>query len=138
MHFVYYSDEGYNIRKYYADPDKDNEELAFFGTDGFTEDREGNAIYSETDSTGYIIVSDQQGGELNIYPREGTSENPHNHPLITKIDYIAVSTDGIEVVNEFLNEMFPEGILIAMSENKTFELYNWTQIKEIISRNSTP
>ncbi len=136
--YVYYSDEGYGIRKYFAEPDKGNQELAVFGTDEFTEDREGIAIYSETDSTGYIIVSDQQGGKLNIYPREGSSENPHNHQLVTKINYNAVSTDGIEVANESLNEMFPKGILIAMSENKTFEIYNWQSIRELMSGSSIP
>jgi 3-phytase len=41
--YVYYSDEGFGIRKYHADPDapEADVELAMFGTGGFTEDREG-------------------------------------------------------------------------------------------------
>jgi len=135
--YVYYSDEGYGIRKYYAEPDKGNEELAVFGTADFTEDREGIAIYPESDSTGYIIVSNQQSGQLNIYPREGTSGSPHTHPLITKINYRAVSTDGIEVTSLPLNDRFPAGFVVAMSENKTFELYDWKSIKALISNRST-
>lgn len=135
--YVYYSDEGYGIRKYYAEPDKGNQELAVFGTDDFTEDREGIAIYPETDSTGYIIVSNQQGGQLNIYPREGTSGNLHNHPLLGKINYRAISTDGIEATSLPLSDRFPEGFVVAMSENKTFELYDWKSIEELISTGST-
>ena len=50
--YVYYSDEGKGVRKYYADPEKGNDELALFATTGFTEDHEGISIYQLTDSTG--------------------------------------------------------------------------------------
>ena len=45
--YVYYSDELYGIRKYYADPDHDaaGQELAVFGTTDYVGDREGLAIY---------------------------------------------------------------------------------------------
>jgi 3-phytase len=58
--YVYYSDEQSGIRKYYADPENGNEELAFFGTEGFAEDHEGISIYRLNDKEGYILVSDQQ------------------------------------------------------------------------------
>jgi len=43
--YVYYSDEGFGVRKYYADASKGNEELAVFGKDGFKQDHEGISIY---------------------------------------------------------------------------------------------
>ena len=53
MGFVYYSDEQVGIRKYYADPEKGNEELALFGAGEFKVDNEGISIYKLTDS-GYL------------------------------------------------------------------------------------
>ncbi|ULT24624.1 phytase [Sphingobacterium sp. E70] len=47
------------MKQYYADPTKGNQQLALFATEGFTEDHEGISIYKLTDSTGYILVSDQ-------------------------------------------------------------------------------
>jgi len=44
--FVYYSDEQTGIRKYFADPSKnDNNEIAIFGQNDFKSDNEGIAIY---------------------------------------------------------------------------------------------
>ncbi len=76
MGYVYYSDEGFGIRKYYAEPAKGNQELAVFGKTGFAQDHEGISIYSSTDTTGYILVSDQQTNRFNIYAREGAKGNP--------------------------------------------------------------
>jgi hypothetical protein len=39
--YVYCSDEGVGIRKYYAHPDSSNTELALFGTKEFTDYQEG-------------------------------------------------------------------------------------------------
>ncbi|KKX52337.1 hypothetical protein L950_0200135 [Sphingobacterium sp. IITKGP-BTPF85] len=57
--YIYYSDEQVGVKQYYADPAKGNEQLALFATEGFKEDHEGISIYKLTDSTGYILVSDQ-------------------------------------------------------------------------------
>src|SRR5690554_3065298 len=51
--YVYYSDETVGVRKYYADPDSTNAELAMFATLGFTRDHEGVCIYTKSDGTGY-------------------------------------------------------------------------------------
>ena len=76
--YIYYSDEGKGVRKYYADPEKGNEELAFFGTSGFAEDHEGISIYQLTDSTGYILVSDQGAKQFPDFPkrRPGCQSKP--------------------------------------------------------------
>ena len=43
--YIYYSDEGVGVRKYAAEPDMGNEELALFATEGFADDHEGISIY---------------------------------------------------------------------------------------------
>ncbi|WP_426293006.1 phytase [Dyadobacter endophyticus] len=126
--YVYYSDEGSGVRKYYADPEKGNEELALFATTGFTEDHEGISIYQLTDSTGYILVSDQGANSFQIFPREGTSGKPNEHPLLRKVTVKASHSDGSDVVSLPLNTRFRNGLFVAMSDDKTFHLYRWEDI----------
>ncbi|MFD2034796.1 phytase [Belliella marina] len=130
--YIYYSDEGVGVRKYYADPEKGNEELALFAQEGFTKDHEGISIYQVDESTGYILVSDQEANFFHVFPREGTLENPHQHQLITKIPLATVSSDGSEVINFNLSPKFPKGLFVAMSDNKTFQLYDWRDLEKYI------
>jgi myo-inositol-hexaphosphate 3-phosphohydrolase len=128
--YVYYADESVGIRKYHADPDAKNAnvELALFGTEGFTEDREGISIYQVDDGTGYILVSDQAINRFNIYKREGKPGDPHSHQLVKVIDVSTLDSDGCEVTNISLNEKFPVGLFVAMSDDKTFQFYSWKDI----------
>jgi len=126
--YVYYSDEGVGIRKYYADPENGNQELALFGTGSFKEDNEGISIYTLTDSTGFILVSDQQDHSFHIYPREGTTENPHAHPMLRKQYVAARESDGSEIISIPLLPDFPFGLFVAMSDDKTFHFYRADQV----------
>ncbi|MDH3650065.1 MAG: phytase, partial [Saprospiraceae bacterium] len=126
--FVYYSDEGVGIRKYYADPGKGNNELAIFGQSDFGQDQEGISIYKVDAKAGYILVSDQQQNHFNIYPRECTAANPHDHQLIKSVEVSTMESDGSEVTAVPLGDVFPNGLLVAMSTDKTFHLYDWREI----------
>lgn len=126
--YVYYSDEGVGIRKYYADPDKGNEELALFGTTDFGMDVEGISIYNMPDGTGYILVSDQQVGTFNIYPREGSTGKPHEHIRIKAVEVSTLESDGSDVTSTALGSKFPHGLFVAMSTDKTFHFYDWADI----------
>ncbi len=126
--YVYYSDEGVGVRKYYADPAKGNEQLALFGTKGFTQDHEGISIYTIKNGTGYILVSDQQANRFHIFPREGTSANPHDHPLIKTIPMSTVESDGSDVTSVSIPGQFKSGLFVAMSTDKTFQLYRWEDL----------
>ena len=126
---VYYSDEGYGIRKYHADPAADDadEQLGVFGLDGFAEDREGISIYRTGRETGYILVSDQQNNAFRVFRREGTPANPHEHAFLKSIPVSTVSSDGSDVTNLALPN-FPNGLFVAMSEKKLFHYYSWDDI----------
>lgn len=126
--FIYYSDELYGVRKYYADPTKGNDELALFATEGFSRDREGISIFKNDDGTGYILVSDQQSNAFHIFPREGNIDNPHQHKLIKKVFLAALNSDGSDVTPIQLNDTFKHGLFVAMSTDKTFHLYRWEDI----------
>ena len=127
MGYVYYSDEQFGVRKYYADPAKGNEELATFAKEGFTEDHEGISIYKTSDTTGYILVSDQSANQFKVYSREGV-KNPHDHALLTSVKTSTNQSDGSDIYSKPLNNDFKHGIFIAMSDNKTFQFYRWEDI----------
>lgn len=128
--YVYYSDEWGGIKKYHADPDAPdaNVELAVFGTDGFAQDREGISIYTIDDGTGYILVSDQQANAFRIFTREGEPGDPHDHRLVKVVRTSTNESDGSDVTSAVLDDRFPSGIFVAMSDEGTFHFYSWDDI----------
>lgn len=130
--YVYYSDEMFGVRKYHADPDSGSTELGVFATRGVVSDHEGLAIYQRDDSTGYILLSDQQGGRLHVFPREGTPANRHDHPLLAVIPVLARETDGVEVTARALGPAFPHGMLVMMSSQEGFHFYRWDDVQRAI------
>ena len=123
--FVYYSDETYGIRKYLADPAAEHadEQLAEFGQTDFTRDHEGLSIYKRADGTGYILASDQQADQFNIYAREGSAENPHEHQLLARVAMSTMESDGSDITKAALPG-FAGGLFVAMSTDKTFQFYS--------------
>lgn len=126
--YIYYSDEGTGIHKYYADPEKGDEELALFGTKDFAQDHEGISIYKLNNGTGYLLVSDQQTNHFNVYPREGTSAGPHDHPLLKALAASTQESDGSDVTSASLGGAFRSGLFVAMSTDRTFQLYRWEDL----------
>ena len=136
--YVYCSDELLAIRKYHADPDhpEADQELAIFGIGNFMSDREGISIYDVDDKTGYILVSDQQSDRFQVFRREGEPDDPHLHTRIKIVKMSTSASDGSESISIRLNENFPNGLFIAMSNDRTFQLYSWSDIagEELKSR----
>lgn len=126
--YVYYSDEGAGVRKYYADPSQGNQELAVFATEGFKEDHEGISLYLQSEGTGYILVSDQQANRFHVFPREGTGSNPHAHPLLATVPVATQESDGSETSSFAFGTLYPQGVFIAMSRDRTFHLYRWEKL----------
>ncbi|PWJ58441.1 3-phytase [Dyadobacter jejuensis] len=126
--YIYYSDEGVGVRKYYADPLQGDQELALFAQTGFAEDHEGISIYNRSDSTGYILVSDQGANRFQIFSREGVSGDPHQHKLLKMVKVRATHSDGSDMVSVPLNPDFKHGLFVVMSDDKTFHLYRWEDI----------
>lgn len=133
--YVYYSDETAGIRKYWVDPDHADAamELALFATTGFVQDHEGLAIYPTSDSTGFLLASDQQGRRLRVFRREGDAGNRHAHTAIATIPVSAEETDGLDVTAHALGSRFPEGILVMMSTDKTFHVFDWRDVARRIA-----
>nr|WP_299344694.1 phytase [Allomuricauda sp.] len=119
--YVYYSDEGVCIRKYYAEPEMGNTELACFGAEHFLEDIEGIAVASYQNGEGYILVSNQQQGEFNIFSRKDNS-------FVKAVNLSTYETDGCEVVTVPLNDTFPDGLFVAMNDESNFYFYDLRKI----------
>jgi len=128
--FVYYSDEGFGIRKYHADPlaDDAEDEIAHFGTAGFAEDREGISIYELDATTGYILVSNQQADTFRVFAREGGPGGPHDHAFLGSVRVSTRESDGSDVASAIVTPQFPGGLFVAMSTDRTFHLYAWEDI----------
>ena len=125
--YVYYADEQFGIRKYYADPAKGNQELAVFAKQGYTEDHEGISIYKTSATTGYLLVSDQSANEFKVYSREGV-KNANDHQLLTSLKVSTNQSDGSDIYSGALNDDFKHGIFVAMSDDRTFQLYRWEDL----------
>lgn len=115
--FVYYSDEGVCIKKYYAEPSMGTKEISCFGGEYFAEDIEGIAIATYPNGEGYIIVSNQQKGEFNIFSRKDNS-------FVKSVNLSTLETDGCEVVTVPLNTIFSKGLFVAMNDEKNFYFYD--------------
>ena len=74
------------------------------------------------------MISDQQVGTFNIYPREGTLEDQNRHQLIKSVELMTLESDGSEVSSTNFGPEFQKGIFVAMSTDKTFHIYDWRDI----------
>lgn len=130
--YVYYSDERFGVRKYHADPAAADagRELAAFGRTGFPLDREGIALYTNPDGTGYIIVSDQRpnGTVLHLFRREGRPGAPHDHEEIGAVPTTADETDGLDATSQPVPG-FPRGLVVAMNSGpRNFVMFRWEDV----------
>jgi len=124
MGYVYYSDETVGVRKYVVDPDKNNNgELSLFATQGFVSDHEGISIYPTSDSTGYLLISNQQANSFMVFKREG------NNAFVKEVPVSTLESDGSDVTAVPLGDKFPKGMFVAMSNGKVFHYYSWTDIE---------
>lgn len=111
--YVYYSDEGVGIRKYYADPKDGNEELAMFGGAHFKDDIEGIAIATYPENKGYIIVSNQQNHTFNFFNRD-------DNAFVKALNLGTLETDGCDVTTQSLGKKFPNGLFVSMNDEQDF------------------
>ncbi len=115
--FVYFSDETVGVRKYHAHPDSSDTQISLFATENVKRDHEGLSIWKRQDGSGFLLLSDQQGRRFNMYTREG------NNDYVRSVDVLALESDGNDITNVALNDQFPNGLFVAMSDDKTFHFY---------------
>ena len=131
LNFIYCADERFGVLKYYADPDlEDNTLLHKFALkDGISRDREGIALYKQSSGEGFLILSDQDNGTLNIYNREGD-----NKFMSTIHTQGASKTDGLDATSNYLGPHFPQGGLVCHNDDKSnFVIYDWLEVSKTLS-----
>ncbi len=119
--YVYYADEGACIRKYYAEPEKGNEELACFGGQFFKDDIEGIAI-AKYEDRGFLIVSNQQAHTFNIFDLK-------TNTFIKALDLGTTETDGCDVTTANLGDKFPNGLFVSMNNKRNFFYHDLRKLK---------
>lgn len=133
--WVYYSDEGFGVRKYAADPEapEGNAELALLGATGFAGDHEGIALRAGDRREGAIIVSNQQAWTFRVFAPEGGPGQRHEHLLLGSVRLSTRETDGCEISRGPLPG-FPGGLFVAMSDDRTFHYYAWDDVWAALGR----
>ena len=106
-------------------------------------DPEGLAILKTSPTSGYLIASSQGNNTFNIYDRNephvyvGSFQIKENN----SIDGVS-DTDGLEIVNTFLNSDFEEGLLVVQDGKNTgentipkenFKLLSLSEIKQYLT-----
>ncbi len=119
--FIYYADEGVCLRKYYAEPEMGSDEIDCFGGEHFASDIEGIAIAKTSTDAGFLIVSDQQRGQFNIFTRQ-------DNTFVKAINLGTQETDGCEVVTTKLNPTFSKGLFVAMNDERNFYFYDLAKL----------
>lgn len=119
--YVYYSDEGVGIRKYYANSDKGNEEISMFGGEHFKDDIEGIAIANFGSDKGYLIVSNQQDHTFNFFNRD-------DNAFVKTLNLGTVETDGCDVVTESIGK-FKNGLFVSMNDEQDFFFHALDSLK---------
>ncbi len=120
--YIYYSDEDHCIRKYYADPEKGNEELACFGGSNFKRDIEGIAIVKHDDGSGFLIVSNQQANTFAIFDRQ-------TNAYLKEINLGSVETDGCDVTTIAMGDRFPKGLFVCMTDSREFLIHDLEKLE---------
>jgi 3-phytase len=99
-------------------------------------DREGIALYSLPDGTGYVVCTDQIDEDTHyvVYRREGEPGNPHEHRIVAVLRGGADSTDGIEISSRPLGRGLPSGIFVAMNSTpQNFLVFRWQDVAAAVT-----
>jgi 3-phytase len=73
------------------------------------------------------LVSDQQAGEFVVF-------NAADHSYVHRFNLGTQETDGCEVTTASLGPQFPEGLFVAMNDNRNFYFYDWGPLRDSISK----
>lgn len=131
---LYYVDRGVGIRKYSTDPKSNSKELALFAKDAWETFPSGLAVLpSEDIKRGFLLAMGlrKTTTPIRIFKREGELGRPNDHDEeIGFHTLVSPNSVAIEVVSVPILPEYPEGILvIANSEDKTFDFFSWRDVR---------
>jgi myo-inositol-hexaphosphate 3-phosphohydrolase/outer membrane biosynthesis protein TonB len=113
---LYIGETKKGIWKYGAEPQDGNTRqlVSSLGAEQRNPEIEGLTLYYASNNTGYIIASRQCCSEFVIFKREGENEYVATFKIVAGNGIDGVTgTDGIDVSNVFLGDVFPKGVFVA-------------------------
>ncbi|MEX0685698.1 MAG: phytase [Balneolales bacterium] len=130
--YVYITEEGEGIHKYYADPEFSNDRIHYFAeNDGIEGDREGLALYACNDGTGYLVLSSQGNDLIKIYERQGANQLVKTIEALDDQGQGNLGTDGLDVNSASIPSIFPNGFLVVHDEDAArYHVYDWANVAE--------
>ena len=131
---LYLGEEDVGIWECAAEPDStdDRTMIARVGDHGLTADVEGLALYYARDGAGYLLASNQGDNSVSVYDR--AAPHAYQFTIRGKADRFTAfaENDGVEVTNERLSPLYPEGLFIVHdgknNGRQNFKLFGWEQI----------
>ena len=131
---LYLGEEDAGIWECGAEPDSrdDRVMIARVGEHGLTADVEGLALYYARGGGGYLLASNQGDNSIAVFDRA----SPHAYQLTIrgKTDKFAAfaENDGIEVTNQRLSSLYPQGLLVVHdgknNGRQNFKLFAWEDV----------
>jgi len=147
---VYFAEEDHGIWRYGAEPDDGVERRLIdrTGAPGYLApagDVEGLAIYQATESTGYLIASNQGDNSFVVYDRCGGNEFVAKFEIVDGPAADGINdSDGIEVISFGLGPSYEAGLFVAQDYentlpgsvgNQNYKMVRWRDIATAIEPN---
>ena len=91
-------------------------------------DPEGVTVYKTSELEGFIILSSQGDSKFNLY----NSEFPFEYVRSFRVNNVT-DTDGIDVTNNSIDELFPQGFLVVQDgynspDNQNFKIVDMEKV----------
>jgi len=130
--FVYITEEGKGIHKYFADPGMSRDRILFFATgDGISGDREGLAIYACSNGAGYLLLSSQGNSTVKVYERQGDNQFLKSIQTTDQNGQSDLGTDGLDVTSFAAPPNFPNGLVVVHDDGgRRFHIYDWADFAQ--------
>jgi 3-phytase len=144
LDYLYVGEEDHGIWKVNLCEDSDNEKklIADLSNTQLSADIEGLTLYMARGNKGYLIASSQGNNSYAIFNREATNEYIGSFSIVAgKVDGVS-ETDGIDIINLGLGDLFPSGLFIAQDgdnrdqnsrQNQNFKFVSWGSIASSFS-----
>jgi 3-phytase len=144
---LFIGEENEGIWEYNAEPVDEYSRVLVsdLSNENLKADIEGLTIYFADHKKGYLIVSSQGNNSYAVFNRSGSHEYLGSFliPDGNKIDG-TYDTDGIDVINLNMGNLYPDGLFVAQDGNNTdgenklnqnFKLVSWTDIANAFEPN---
>ncbi len=144
---LYVGEENAGIWKFFMNPAEDYrvQKIADLNTNqSLRADIEGLTLYYTANNGGYLIASSQGNNSYAVFERNENNKYLGSFRIVDSDEIDGTSeTDGIDVINLDLGDLFPMGVFIAQDgnnrengkkANQNFKLVPWDSISKVFDQ----